>query len=184
LTAAAAAIHKHPMPLARAALATLAVLAARAAAGADEPQPWNLAFVGGGVIPEGDMSAHAAPGLDVGARFGWSTPSGLGLQLGLAFAPLRPRNLSDTSDQLFAGALGPRFTLGHDVVRLWVAGAGGLVVERTNAVSSTVTFAGLGGLDLHIFGNGGFTVAGEYTRALTSATVEFVAVTGGLMFTM
>jgi hypothetical protein len=180
LTIRRAAIHKEAMRLALAALAILAATPAHA----DEPQPWSLAFVGGGLIPEGDMSAQTAPGLDVGARFGWSAASGLGVQLGLAFAPLRPRVQSDTSDQLFAGALGPRFTLGHDVVRIWIAGAGGLVVERTAAVSSAVTVNGLGGLDLHVFGNGGFTLAGEYARGITSGAVQFLALTGGLMFTM
>jgi hypothetical protein len=154
------------------------------AARADEPQPWSLAFVGGGMFPQGEMSAATRPGLDVGTRVGWSSKSGIGLQLGLAFAPLRQRVATEADSQLFAGTLGPRFTLGRDVLRVWIAGAGGLVLERASAVSSAFTVNGLGGLDLHVFGNGGFTFSGEYVRSVSTGAYQYLAVTGGLIFTM
>src|SRR5262249_17766197 len=163
----------------RPALMTLLLLGS--AARADEPaQPWSVAFAGGGLFPRGAMAVDTQAGLDVGARVGWSAPFGLGLQLGVDFAP--PRRTDD--GQLFAGTLGPRFTIGRDVVRVWVGGAGGLVVERAAAVSSAFTVNGLGGLDLHIFGNGGFTFAGQYARSVSSDSYEYVAVSGGLLFTM
>jgi hypothetical protein len=161
--------------------AFLGLLLLAAAARAEEPpQPWSVAFAGGALLPQGAMAIATQVGLEVGARFGWSAPSGLGLQLGVDFAPLRRAD----DAQLFAGTLGPRFTLGHDVIRVWIAGAGGVVVERAAAVSSSFALFGLGGLDLHLFGNGGFTFAGQYARGVSSDATEYLAVSGGLLFTM
>src|SRR5262249_54944271 len=117
----------------RPALLALLLLAAAPARAEEAPppehQPCSLAFTGGGLSPQGEMGAVTKPGRDVGARVGWGAASGLGLQRGLEFAPLRQKMALEDA-QLFAGMLGPRVTIGRDVIRVWIAGAGGVIVER------------------------------------------------------
>jgi hypothetical protein len=159
---------------------------------------FTLAFAGGALVPQGAMGAQTDPGLDVWGRLGWLTPSGLGLVMNVEFAPLRRTPGTTTGDevvdsQLFAATAGPRFTLGRDVVRVWIAGGAGVVVERTAVtaadLSSEVDVEGVfgvsggGGLDLCFFGAGGITLAGAYTRGVSGgAETEYVSVNAGLVF--
>jgi hypothetical protein len=158
---------------------------------------FTFAFAGGALFPQGSMMRETQPGLDVWGRVGWITPSGLGLVMHVEYAPLR-RSAESAADEvvdahLFAATAGPRFTLGRHLVRVWLAGGAGIVVERVHttqadqssvvAVESALGVSGGGGLDLCFFGSGGITLAGAYTRGLTSgAEQDYVSVNAGLVF--
>jgi hypothetical protein len=158
----------------------------------------TVAFSGGALVPQGEMGVETNPGLDVVGRVGWLTPSGIGLVMNLEYAPLRrdPGTVADdevVDAHLFAATAGPRFTLGRDIFRVWLAGGAGVVVERTSTtgsdmssqveVESALGVSGGGGLDFCFFGSGGITVAGAYTRGLSSgAEQEYVSVNAGLVF--
>jgi hypothetical protein len=159
---------------------------------------FTFAFAGGALFPQGSMTRETQPGLDVWGRVGWTTPSGLGLVMHLEYAPLRRSNESAATDEvvdahLFAATAGPRYTLGRHLVRVWLAGGAGIVVERVQttqadqssvvAVESALGVSGGGGLDLCFLGSGGITLAGAYTRGLSSgAEQDYVSVNAGLVF--
>jgi hypothetical protein len=129
---------------------------------------------------------------------GWITPSGLGLVMHLEYAPLRRSAESVGPDEvvdahLFAATAGPRFTLGRRLLRAWLAGGAGIVVERVETTSadassvvqvdSVLGVSGGGGVDLYFLGSGGVTVAGAYTRGLSSgAEQQYLSVNAGLVF--
>jgi hypothetical protein len=157
-----------------------------------------IAFAGGALLPQGAMEADIEPGLDVWGRFGWITPSGIGVVVHVEYAPLRHTPGSPAVDEvieahLFSATAGPRFTLGRRTVRLWISGGAGVMVERTSTTASdqpaqSLTESGLGlsgggGVDLCFFGSGGITLAGAYTRGVTSgAEQEYVSLNAGLVF--
>jgi hypothetical protein len=158
----------------------------------------TVAFSGGALVPQGAMGADNNPGLDVWGRIGWLTPSGLGLVMNVEYAPLRRDPATVPEDEvvdshLFAATAGPRFTLGREMVRVWIAGGAGVVVERTATtaadlssqvdVESALGVSGGGGFDFCFFGSGGVTLAGAYTRGLSSgAEQEYLSVNAGLVF--
>lgn len=170
-------------------------------AAAEEEAPrsqFTIAFAGGALVPQGAMGGEIEPGLDVWGRVGWITPSGLGVVMHLEYAPLRPAPQTVAPDavvdaHLFAATAGPRFTLGRHLLRAWLAGGAGVVVQRvqtTSADLSKVTVvdtvlgvSGGGGLDVYFLGSGGVTLAGAYTRGMSSgAEQQYVSVNAGLVF--
>jgi hypothetical protein len=187
------------------------LVAARAQAqDPDEPDPDDepvkkargsevtFAFAGGALVPQGSMEEQTQAGLDVWGRIGWATSSGLGLAVHLEYAPLRrdlegaPRN-EVVDAHLFAATAGPRFQIGRNLVRVWVAGSAGVVVERVATtiasaptvveVESSLGVSGGGGLDLNLFGSGGLTLAGAYTQGIsTGASQKYVSLNAGVMF--
>ena len=156
----------------------------------------TVAFAGGALVPRGEMEEQTEAGLDVWGRVGWITPSGLGLVVHLEYAPLR-RDV-ETPDEvieahLFAATAGPRFTIGRDLIRVWLAGSAGVVVERVTTTSPDVPsvvevdtelgVSGGGGLDFCFFGSGGLTLAGAYTQAVSSgASQRYVSLNAGVVF--
>ena len=168
----------------------------------DPPAPtsgFDIEFGGGAIVPSGSMADVNQAGLDVGARVGWSSKIGLGLVLSVDYAPLRQKAqpLDEAIDShLFSGSLEPRFTLGRNFVRVWFAAGAGVLVERTQTqvistgvsattVDSGITLGGQGGLDFLLFDSGGLSLAGAYTRGISSADkFEYLAFTAGLLFTL
>lgn len=167
----------------------------------NEKQPKHeltVAFSGGALVPQGSMGAQTNTGLDVWGRVGWLTPSGIGLVMNVEYAPLRRAPEGGSTDEvvdshLFAATAGPRFTIGREMLRAWLAGGAGVVVERTATsspaasskveVDSVLGVSGGGGLDICFFGSGGVTVAGAYTKGLSSgAEQQYVSVNAGLVF--
>jgi hypothetical protein len=151
-----------------------------AAASADEGSYFSFAFGGGALLPTGQMKKVVVGGLDVFGRLGWTSSIGLGLVLGFDWAPLRN---ADTSGQtsLFQATAAPRFTLGTDVLRVWISAGGGVLV-RTGETAFTLN--GAGGLDLHVFGSGGFSLLGGYARGVSQTDVEYFSLSAGLVFTL
>jgi hypothetical protein len=158
-----------------------------------EGSHFTVALAGGALVPQGEMAQDTNAGLDVWGRFGWTAANGLGLVMNLEYAPLRRAAAgspeTDAIDsQIFGAHAAPRLTLGHHAVRFWLAPGAGVVVDRTATatavkVDTAFTLAGQGGFDFFFFENGGLTLAGGYTRALSSATsYEYVSVNAGLMF--
>jgi hypothetical protein len=165
----------------------------------------TIAFAGGAMLPEGAMKHGASMSMDVWSRVGWDAKNGLGVVLALEYAPLSRPSQSDivlgTRDiesHLFTATAGPRFTLGHHTVRLWVSAGGGVVVERKRTVTTLgivvasetdvetlPIVGGQAGLELHFFSNGGLSFAGAYGRSLTDeGEYEYVSVNAGLVFTI
>jgi hypothetical protein len=156
----------------------------------------TISFAGGALVPRGDMEQQTEAGLDVWGRVGWITPSGLGLVLHLEYAPLR-RDVEAPDDvveaHLFAATAGPRFTIGRDLIRVWLAGSAGVVIERVTTttadlpsvveVDTELGVSGGGGLDLCFFGAGGVTFAGAYTQAVSSGAIQrYVSLNAGVVF--
>jgi hypothetical protein len=141
---------------------------------------FNFAFGAGALVPFGDMKNVVDPGLDVWGRLGWVSEGGVGLTLGVDWAPLRDKD--QTQSHVIQAMATPTLTLGRDLVRFWVAAGGGVVVEQGSPATPAVT--GASGLDLHFFGSGGVLVSGGYTRGLTQTEVDFFTVTAGLVFTL
>jgi hypothetical protein len=166
-----------------------------------EPLPvvtssFDVAFGGGALVPSGPTADTTSAGLDVEGRLGWSSRLGLGLVLAVDYAPLRQKMHAEgeTKDgHLFAGTLEPRFMLGKRFVRAWLSAGPGVVVTRTEVrdsagastvtVESGLTVGGQGGLDFLFFDSGGLSLAGGYTRGVSSVEkVQFLAFTAGLVF--
>ncbi|HKA88279.1 MAG TPA: hypothetical protein VKE22_11455 [Haliangiales bacterium] len=161
-------------------LAWLLLCLVPAAAAAEESSYFSFAFGGGALVPQGDMKNDVDPGLDVWGRLGWTSTSGLGLVLGFDWAPLR--NVNDGQTSLLQATAEPRFTLGKDVVRLWISAGGGVLAQKGESPRPTVN--GAGGLDLHVFGNGGFSLIGCYARGISHAEIDYFCVSAGLVFTL
>jgi hypothetical protein len=159
----------------------LPVLLVTTTAAAEESSYFSFAFGGGALAPTGNMRKVVNAGLDLWGRLGWTSASGLGLVLGFDLAPLRtPTESQKTLSQAMAA---PRFTIGGDVVRVWVSAGGGVLLQK--GAQATPTLNGGGGLDLHVFGLGGFTVHGGYVRGISSPNeVDYFSVSAGLVFTL
>lgn len=164
----------------------------------DEPAPspsaWHLSFVGGMILPVGDMADTYKSGLDLGGRLGWTSGMGLGLELAGGYSPLAPANLPDltTVDTHFVTATAaPRFALGK-TFKLWASAGGGIAYERT-----TVSFRGAEvetrnelvpmataaiGLDLNFLSSGGLTFMAVANRTFGDQPYEFGQALGGLQF--
>jgi len=158
----------------------------------------TVAFAGGALVPRGEMEQQTEAGLDVWGRVGWVTPSGLGLVVHLEYAPLRRGPEEGQPDEvveahLFAATAGPRFTIGRDIIRVWLSGSAGVVVERISTttadlppvveVDSALGVSGGGGLDLCFFDAGGLTLAGAYTQGISSgASQKYVSLNAGVVF--
>jgi hypothetical protein len=162
---------------------------------------FTVAFAGGVLVPEGRMADGANASMDVGVRVGWNARNGLGLVLGAEYAPLgrevdAAAGQTDVESHLLAATAGPRFTLGHHWLRVWITADAGLVFERrrtTNTVGETsaehtevlndFVVGGAVGVDLHLFSNGGLTFSGAYTSAVSDhPDYEMITVAGGLVF--
>ncbi len=161
-------------------LAWLLLCLVPTAAAAEESSYFSFAFGGGALVPQGDMKKDVDAGLDVWGRLGWTSTSGLGFVLGFDWAPLR--NPTDGQTSLLQATAAPRFTIGKDVVRLWISAGGGVLAQKGEPVRPTVN--GAGGLDLHVFGSGGFSLIGCYARGITQAEVDYFCVSAGLVFTL
>lgn len=156
----------------------------------------TVAFSGGAFLPYGGMKDGYKSGLDVVGRVGWNSANGVGVVASVEYTPVRraARPTLEMASHMFAAAAAPRYTLGHEVVRVWIAAGGGVVVEynttRTGTVSETrvstvPTLQGASGMDLHVFQTGGLSVSGAYTRSLfTSSVYDFFSVSAGLVFTI
>jgi hypothetical protein len=141
---------------------------------------FDFAFGAGALLPFGDMKQVVDPGLDVWGRLGWVSEGGVGLTLGVDWAPLRDQD--QTQSHVIQAMATPTLSLGKDLVRFWVAAGGGVVLERGSPAAPAVT--GESGFDFHFFGSGGVLLSGGYTRGLTQTDVDFFSVRAGLVFTL
>lgn len=160
---------------------------------------WELAFAGGMLVPLGDMSDLHQQSLAGNVRISWVSSLGLGLDLAVDYSPLSRRQLNpdDVYEIHFASAgLMPRFTLGRNVFRVWLAAGGGMAFEHVENVAnggvagleptiSRVSAAGMGaaGVELHAFSGVGLAVIGSYTRTYGDVDYQMLNVTGGLAVT-
>lgn len=179
----------------------LALVAAPAAAGAEptsRSRGWfGVGFLGGLLLPMGDMTGTHQQGLAGGLRMGWTGSSGLGLEMAAQYSPLPRRTSGDERFEthfVTAGLL-PRFTLGKGRIRLWLGAGGGVAFQHeqqlgadgVQVLDTRMAYApagmGAAGLELHVLSGVGLTAVGSYTRALGDLTYELVTVTSGLVLT-
>lgn len=166
-----------------------------------EAQPyWSVSFLGGLLTPRKVMREHRDQSLLAGARFGWTSRSGLGIDLTADYSPL-PRDdvpeLAAFETHFGVATAAPRFTLRWKKLRLWAGAGGGIAFERTTEfqrdveVGTTTDWStavvGSAGLDLHLLSSGGLTVVGSYARLFREVGIdkqkyEFANLTGGLVF--
>ena len=125
--------------------------------------------------------------------------NGVGLALTTEYAPLKPEvpegaDPTTTIDSHFATlTITPRFTLGHKMLRVWVAAGGGVVMQRTattirDTTSTDTSYetaaVGEASLELHLFQSGGLSIAGNYTHSFgNDIEARLYSVFGGLVFT-
>jgi hypothetical protein len=158
---------------------------------------WHASFLGGMAVPVQQMTDDRKAGVAATVRLGWTSRSGLGLSIAGEYSPLpfkvSERNVTVAS-HLGIVAGGPRFTLGKRKVRLWLGGAGGVVVERTRmtidgdsqGADSALEPAAVGeaGLELHLFENGGLALNGSYAHSFgRTVQARLGSLVGGLVFT-
>jgi hypothetical protein len=159
---------------------------------------WGLVLQGGMLVLLGSMSDVYRSSLAGSGRLGWTSRTGLGLDLAAEYAPLSrvPNQIGDTYEIHYVTAsVMPRFTLGKGALRLWLAVGGGLAYEHSTHVTafegtslgstSELALSGTGavGLELHPFSSVGLAVISSYTRTHGSFAYQFVNLTGGLVFT-
>jgi hypothetical protein len=185
-----------------AALALLSLAPGAAHAGVDDPDEssrssyWHASFLGGVVLPLGDMEQSHDRGLAVGGRLGWTSKLGLGLEVAGTYSPLPRGNLMEleTYEIHYAtGTVGPRMTLGRGTLRVWAAAGGGVAferarqlyrMERVDTTSATAPAASAAaGVELHFLSSGGLSVTGNYTRTIRDLQYEYLDVKAGLVFT-
>jgi hypothetical protein len=178
----------------------LTLLAGSAAAEEDpEPTPatsaWHMSFVGGVLVPVGDMADTHKLGLAIGGRLGWTSALGLGFEVAGTYSPLATDNLPDLTNvdtHFVTATAAPRFAFGR-TFRLWLSAGGGVAYEHT-----TVRFRGVEvdssnqlvplatasvGLDLNFFDSGGLTFMATGNRTFGDDPYEFGQAIGGLQFT-
>lgn len=186
------------------ALALLASTAPAHAEEADENQNrggsfWELVVAGGMLLPLGAMADEHQQSLAGSVRVGWVSRIGLGVDLALDYSPLSRRQTvpDEVYEVHFATAgLMPRFTLGKNTVRLWLAAGGGMAFEHAEQVRSdggagtdpavnrlAAASMGAAGLELHPFSGVGLAVTGSYTRTYGALDHQLLNVTGGLAIT-
>lgn len=156
---------------------------------------FSLAFAGGMLVPEGDISDYYDPGLTAQLSLGFTTGIGLGVQATVAYSPLRGRPDAAASRESHLGCaiLAPRYVLGDGTVRLWVAAGGGAVAMRERIEGDGLTpetktevepvGAAAAGLELYAFKSGGIGVSGRYAHGFGQLAVRLYSVTGGLVLT-
>jgi len=161
---------------------------------------WSVSFLGGLLTPRKEMRATHDQSLLAGARFGWTSRSGLGIELAADYSPL-PRDdvpeLAAFETHFAVATAAPRFTLRWKKLRLWVGAGGGIAVERTTEfmrdakVGTSTDWSpaaiGAAGIELHLVSSGGLTVVGSYARLFRALGIpdvkyEFANLTGGLVF--
>jgi hypothetical protein len=161
---------------------------------------WHISFLGGLLTPRTDMGDSYKPSLVASGRFGWTSTTGIGVDVTADYSPLPRRDVPElTTFETHFGVttLAPRFTLSWRAVRLWASAGAGVAVERTRRLYrdqsedlinkyAPATCAG-GGLDLHLLSSGGITFAANYTKVykvLSEPGVhyKYYNLTGGLVF--
>lgn len=165
----------------------------------DKPY-WSVSFLGGLLTPRKEMRTWYDQTLVFGGRFGWTSRSGLGIDLTADYSPL-PRDdvpeLVAFETHFALATAAPRFTLRWKKLRFWVGAGGGIAVERTtellrdakvatNTDWATAAVASAG-VELHLVDSGGLVVAGSYARlfrdlGIEGLELEFANLTGGLVF--
>ena len=160
---------------------------------------WFASFFGGVMTPISSMDDTHEQGLVATARFGWTSRKAIGFAVSGSYSPL-PRRLDPGAapgtvlDTHFAVAsVAPRLTLGRKTVRFWVAGGGGVVMERLAVTvrgareSTDYEFepaaVGEAGLELHLFSNGGLSASGNYTHSFGDVDSRAYSALAGLVFT-
>ena len=151
---------------------------------------WHTSFDGGVMVPTANMSEAFNTGLTASLRIGYTSKLGFGFAVGAAYSPL-PRTQSEIAPEshiaLFTAL--PRFTIGHDLFRMWVAAGGGLVLQRTDQASETVSktepvASGEAGIEMHLFSSGGVALLGNYSKSFgEDIDASLLSFTGGLVFT-
>jgi len=155
---------------------------------------WSVTMHGGALVPLLAMNDTHQISLVAGARVGWTSRIGLGLELSGTYAPLSRRPTDEVTAETHYGTLtfGPRYTLGHGLVRGTIAVGGGMAGERTRLIQgdvalTTTTFTpvaeGRLGLELHVIDGGGLTFGASYTQTFDDEPYRYASVGGGLMLT-
>src|SRR5690242_17441966 len=113
--------------------AMLIASAVRPARADDGASIWSVSLLGGALAPLPKMNDTHQPGLLAGARIGWTSRIGLGLEIAGTYSPLPRKPLDEvTYDSHYGTAtFGPTYTLGHHVWRLTLAAGGGAAFEKT-----------------------------------------------------
>jgi hypothetical protein len=159
---------------------------------------WELALAGGMLMPLDKMTDVHQQSMAGSARTSWVSGLGVGFDLALDYSPLSRRDLGagDVYEIHFTTAgLMPRFTLGKNTVRMWLAAGGGMAYEHSKHVatggvaleptSNRIAAAGMGaaGLELYAFSGVGLALIGSYTRTYGELEYQLLNVTGGLAVT-
>src|SRR5215213_1944739 len=73
---------------------------------------WSVSLLGGALVPLPDMNETHQPGLLAGARIGWTSRSGLGLEVAGSYSPLprRPQDEVTYDSHYGVATLGPTVT--------------------------------------------------------------------------
>lgn len=156
---------------------------------------WAVSLTGGMLTPLGAMSDGHQRSLAGHARVSWISRLGIGVDMTVDYSPLSRRQTTteDIHEIHFvtAGVM-PRFTLGKNTFRLWLAAGGGMAYENAQHVASAdgnldpgtqkLGAAGMGaaGVEVHAFAGVGLAVIGTYTHTIGNLEYQLVNVTGGL----
>lgn len=156
---------------------------------------WSVAFLGGAIAPLGAMDTDYQQGLAASLRIGWTSRLGLGVDFGLDYSPLAHRvvdPLEKFEVHYGTATLTPRFTMGKNVARMWIAGGGGVSFERTRRTlrdvpesnnATALVATGAAGVELHLVSGGGLVVVGSYSKLFGDLSHQYAEVLGGLVFT-
>lgn len=161
------------------------------------PSYWSMQFRGGVMLPVRGMEDRFQSGIAGAVQFGWISKIGLGFDINGEYTPLPRKDVPDLENyetHFMAATFMPKFVIGKNgVVRLWVAGGGGMAAERTKATyrdmpTETTTdfvpvFGGAAALELHLISSGGLVVGASYLVTGGDVNYKFVNATGGLVFT-
>jgi hypothetical protein len=172
-------------------IAVLVVTASEGAARAEESKNiedtgpvWSLTLSGGALVPIGVMRDSHQDALIAGVRLGIRAQVGIGVELAVDYSPLPRRESPDAmeSDTKNYGtaALMPAWTLGHGVVRLQVAGGGGVAVERNGETVAVPVAIGQAAVHLHVTKGGGLVVMAGGTRTFQEREYQYAWGMGGL----
>src|SRR5262245_20384253 len=111
------------MKVSAAVAAVLIASAVRPALADDErASDWSVSLLGGGLVPLPEMNRTHQPGLLAGARIGWASRLGLGLEVAGSYSPLprKPQDEVTFESHYGTATLGPTYTfrLGTPTLRL------------------------------------------------------------------
>src|SRR5262245_14573390 len=146
---------------------------------------FNLTLAGGALAPLGPMrDDFQSYALLAGIRFGIRAPIGIGVQLALDYSPLPRKDDGLTMYDTVYGtaALMPGWTIGEGVLRLSVAGGGGVALEQTRTTTTLLSTTekvaapiamGQMGLELHVSKGGGLMLLAGGTKAFQKRDYQY-----------